>query len=199
MNKLISTLTLIVFSICAKAQTEKGTVYLGGMATWDNNKSESLKFTSSYNRLSIAPTVGVFVAKNLSIGLTPQYEYSQYKSEYSNSVPEYYNKSNLLGGGLDLRYYWTIIPQLAFFTQLSGSYLASVGGNNDYDIKQFNANITPNFAFFATKKLAFIFRYGILAYTHQKREGQDGVTTSNSFGANANAGFGLGLNYHFTK
>jgi hypothetical protein len=199
MNKLISTLTLIVFSICAKAQTEKGTVYLGGMATWDHSKNESLNFTSSYNRLSLAPTIGVFVAKNLSIGLTPQYEYGKDKSEYANTVSNYYNQSNLLGGGLDLRYYWTIISKLSFFTQLSGSYLTSVGSNNSYDIKQFNANITPNFAFFATKKLAFIFRYGILAYTHQKREGQDGVTTSNNFGVNANAGFGLGLNYHFTK
>ena len=101
----------------------------------------------------MAPTAGIFVAENFSIGLTPQYEYSQDKSEYSNTVSNYYNHSSLLGGGLDFRYYWTIIPQLAFFTQLSGSYLTSVGGNNDYEVKQFNANITPNFAFLQLKNL----------------------------------------------
>lgn len=199
MNKLISTLTLIVFSICAKAQTEKGTVYIGGMVNISTNKTENLNYTFKSNRLSLTPTVGIFVAKNFSIGLAPQYEYNKDASEYPNTISNYSNKSSMLGGGLELRYYWNIIPQLAFFTQLSGSYLISVGDSNTYDERLFTTNLTPNFSFFATKKLAFVFRYGALGYVHQKREGKDGVTTGDSFGFNVNNGFGLGLNYHFTK
>jgi hypothetical protein len=202
MNKLISTLTLIVFSICAKAQTEKGTVYVGGNAAF--SRSTSSQNTSSYanSQVYVSPTVGVFVAKNFSIGLTPQYSYSEtsYSSlhyngaGYSTSVSK--DETNLLGGGIDLRYYIAIVPKLYFFPQLSTSYRVSVG-KADVDTKVINANLSPNITFFATQKLALNFSYGALYYTHQTDKSPIMASKNESFGLSINQGTALGINFYF--
>jgi hypothetical protein len=198
MNKLISTLTLIVFSICAKAQTEKGNVYIGGSLSFNKSNTSQNGYSNEFSTAYVTPTVGLFLAKNFSVGLSPQYSYSKNNTEAftSNGLSISKNISHLLGGGIDFRYYFAIVPKLFFFPQLSSSYLVSIGQSNT-DTKLFRTSINPNLTFFATKKLALNFTYGALAYSYQTNKSTYTTTKFTSFDFNANQGAALGVNYYF--
>lgn len=202
MNKLISTLTFVALSICAKAQTEKGTVYLGGSVAFSRSTSNQNTSSSVNSQVFLSPTVGVFVAKNFSIGFSPQYLYSKssYNSLYYNgngySTNVSKNETNLLGGGIDLRYYFAIVPKLYFFPQLSANYRVSVG-KSEVDTKVINAGLSPNLTFFATQKLAFNLSYGALFYNHQTDKSRTIDNKNESFGLSINQGTALGINYYF--
>jgi hypothetical protein len=201
MNKIFSTLILSILTIAAKAQTDKGTVFVGGSVYYNSQTSKYQYNKNEHIRIELYPTVGVFLGNNWSIGITPQYSYyrdsSFYQNEYSSKSG---SKSKLLGVGLSVRRYWMIIPQLALFPQLSGNYLFSVG-DAGASAKNYNVNITPNIALFPTKRIAITFGYGGLAYTYQtgKDSSSGNPTSFSSFGINVNQGIALGFNYHFTN
>ncbi|WP_345953639.1 hypothetical protein [Mucilaginibacter sp. PAMB04168] len=202
MNKFISTLILIISTIAVKAQTDKGTVFVGGGISYNSQTSKDPTNHSKHINMDLLPTVGVFLGNNWSIGLTPQYSYARDSSfyKYDDYSSKSGHKSKLLGIGLSVRHYWMIIPQLALFPELSGSYLFSVG-DAGASAKSYNMNITPNMAFFPTKHIAITFGYGGLRYLHQtNKDTALGTTASyNTFGFNVNQGMILGVNYHFTN
>jgi len=201
MNKFLSTLILSILTIAVKAQTDKGSIFVGGGISYNSQTYKDRYNNSKYINMNLVPTVGVFLGNNWSIGIAPQYSYrrdsSYYQNEYSSKSGY---KSKQLGIGLSVRHYWMILPQLALFPQLSGNYLFSVG-DAGASVKNYNVYISPNIAIFPTKRFAIILGYGGLGYLHEtsKDAALAYTTTSNVFGLNVNQGGILGINYHFTN
>jgi hypothetical protein len=198
MNKLISTLTLIVFSICAKAQTDKGNVYIGGSVSYNRNTADQSGYSNEHEQAYLTPTVGFFLAKNFSIGLSPQYSYSKNISAVflNSGLNVNKNESHLLGGGINLRYYIAIVPRLFFFPEFSSSYMVSIGKSST-ESKLSRTSISPNLTFFATKKLALNLTYGAWAYTYQTNKGNFTNDKFTNFDFNINSSVALGVNYFF--
>lgn len=205
MRKLLLALIIVTSAIAAKAQTQKGTLYLGGSVSYLDQKNDNGNFNYYQNlQISLRPTIGMFVSDKWAIGITPLYNY--YRDSSFTQGPGYTSssssKSKLLGGGIDVRYYISLGQQFAFFPQFNGSYLTAVGkGKSDSDDHVFIATVSPNFAFFATKKIAINLAYGALMYRQERLFSQNGSASSKSeiFGLNVNGGMNLGVSYHFTK
>lgn len=147
----------------------------------------------------LMPTLGYFIASGWAIGLTPQYLYSK-DSTSNNSGNSSLTKTKYLGIGADLRRYWSIIPKLSFYAQLSGNYLLSVG-DAGADSKNYNVGASPNIAFFPTRYIALTLTYGSVGYTYQKDKYPDNASlnsvTTKTFNINLNRGAAIGFNYHF--
>ncbi|QKJ32401.1 hypothetical protein HQ865_22435 [Mucilaginibacter mali] len=205
MRKLLLAFVIVTAALNAKAQTEKGTLYLGGSVSYFNQKSNtSGSYFYQNQQLNVKPTIGMFVGSKWAIGITPMYSY--YKDSSFTQGPGYtsstLSKSKMLGGGIDVRYYITLGQQFAFFPQFNGSYLTSAGHSNSPNTDHvFSAAISPNFAFFATKKIAVNMAYGALLYQQGRSFSQVSgpATKTEMFGISASGGVSLGVSYHFTK
>jgi hypothetical protein len=206
MHKFILTIGLIVFTIITvKAQTNKGTIYLGGSVSYVNTetKSGTVGYTL-YRQLTLMPTVGIFLNSKWAIGITPTYQYLRDTSYQSG--PGYtqtsIEKTKLLGGGVNVRYYVKLGSQFAFFPQLAGTYLTAIDVKaTGYNERVYQAALSPNFAFFPTPKIAINMAYGGIRYQHQTFTPKDGSTpfSGNTFDINANGGITLGVAYHFSR
>jgi hypothetical protein len=207
MKKTILTLSIITLSILTKAQTQKGTVFLGGAAAFSNTSTKSGIYEIEQTQLSLAPVVGWFVSDNWSVGISPMYEYNKsrtpsvYYDLYNTPIVYGNSKQSLLGAGVNVRYYWMILPQFGFSPQVQVSYLTSIGDSNAFKSNVMAADLSPNFVFFPTKKIGVHLGYGAVTYAHEKDKAKDGTfsSTTNSFNLSANHGISLGVNFYLAK
>lgn len=208
MKKILLTIIIIASVTIAKAQTEKGQMYLGGNLGFTSQVFKS-PVTNDRNlrEFTVAPTIGFFVAKNWSIALSPTYRYSKDSVTFTSpfgggGVSSTVSKQKYLGGSIDVRYYVNITSQFAFFPQLSGGYYGLVGDNTKSG-NMSAVGISPNFAFFPTKNWAINLGFGALQYhqestTYKATAGSAEVkVSSKNFDFAANSGINLGVNYFF--
>jgi len=210
MKKFLLTIIVIAGVTVAKAQTQKGGMYLGGSVGFNSTVLKSPNTNDRNLRtFNLAPTIGFFVADNWSIALTPTYLYSRdsvtFKSPFGGGgVSSTVVKSKYLGGGIDIRYYVKISQQFAFFPQLSGGYYGRVGDKTTSG-NMAAVGISPNFAFFPTKKWAVNLGFGALQYRHESTTfkatstSAEVKTSNKDFDFAANTGLSLGVNYFFGK
>lgn len=209
MKKILLTLIIIASVTIAKAQTEKGSMYLGGSVGFNSSALNQPGLqTRNLREFNIAPTIGFFVANNWSIAVTPTYRYSKDSvtaaSGFGGSPLTSVNKQKYLGGSIDVRYYVNITPQFAFFPQLSGGYYGLVGDKTKSG-NMTAVGISPNFAYFPTKKWAINLGFGALQYRYESLTYKATSTTaevkntSKNFDFAANSGINLGVNYFFGK
>ena len=144
-NKIIGSLCLLLIALSAEAQTEKGSLLLGGSG------SMSLSFyknTSPVYRLNLNPNVGFFIANNFALGGVVDIEVNGNE----NSVEEY------LGAGPFLRYYFDtkkpkIKPYLGGGFAVSQFFSQGRFGTGSSNVL-FKANLSPGLAYFINENVA---------------------------------------------
>ncbi|PTQ95652.1 hypothetical protein C8P68_105157 [Mucilaginibacter yixingensis] len=204
MQKITLTLAFIICVLFAKAQTQKGTLYLGGSVSYLTQKTNGAFGSNTTNRqLEISPTIGKFINEHWAIGITPMYSYM--KDTAYVAGPGYSGgsivKRKMIGGGLEVRYYFQITDKFSFFPLLSESVLASFDSKDPMDIRENIVSLSPNFAFFPTRHIAINISLGSIQWITQSITDHsttpENKTTGSLFSSSFNSGLGLGAAYHF--
>lgn len=119
--KKILPLLLLFLSSLALAQTEKGSVMIGGNASVnfqnsdiENDLSDSKSFSVELN-----PLAGYFLGNNFSVGLALPLSWSKSKASYESFYPDYESSSRGTGVSPFIRYY---IPVKSFYIVTHGGY-----------------------------------------------------------------------------
>ena len=163
---ILSILIMVIVSLKVQAQTEKGTWILGG----------GVNFTSDKNNksLSLAPSAGYFVMKDVAVGSLVQYETKFNKDSYIYFAPS-------------VKYYF--LP-LGANVKLFAMGLAGLGSTKDTYGNKFSFTtweLSAGSAFFLNKSIALEFS---MAYAGSKFKGYDEQTGFSSK---------VGFNIHFNK
>ena len=194
----------------SQAQTpiKAGTVQVGGTVGYYHTSQESLAsyYNGSFNQngtvtytnsqFGIGPSVGFFVADNLAIGISGNYQVNHYTTSYSFAQPPSGYGNKQLQAGLSVQYYKMLTDQFGLVGTLGGGYqygnqASDNTPNNEATSKGFNTRLTPGIIFFPISKFSIGASIGGLEYGRSttKYEGStfpDNLVSS-SFGAN----FGL--------
>ena len=152
----------------------------------------------------------------MAIGLKVNYNYTKIASSYeqltaangsliSTTITQS-QKQNSTNIGPFIRYYIDISEKFKLFGQFNANVgfgkieqtnsNSTVGKNTTY-----NANITPSFAFFPTKKIALELGFGVISYNHSTTK-----SNAEAYAESKQEGFqfgfdslnpSLGINFHF--
>ncbi|TAG02827.1 MAG: hypothetical protein EAZ44_06835 [Cytophagia bacterium] len=173
------------------AQTEKGTIYVGGNlrfgSTTNKTTSGTITSESSSSNFSIIPDVGYFISDNVAIGLGIGYSQSTSKSPNGLTTTTTTESNFIIAP--TFRYYMpTSSETFKFFLQ------ARVGINTG-NVKSETATLTttdktngwdffvsPNFAYFPTKKWSIEFGVQGIGYSSGSRSNGFNNSTNNSSG-----------------
>ena len=209
-KKLLTFLIICCGVTAASAQNNKGDFYLGGSASYSYDSygtSNNYSFTTGYTvytnqdvtNFSISPEIGYFISKKWSIGIQPSFSrasgyetssFYSYTSPADNSVSSDNYHSDIIGIGINVRYYWMITDKIGIFPQMGISSL-----NNSVYLKYgtFSIGASPNVVFFPTPRLGVNLGFGQIAYN------LDYQTKQNTINAALNNNITFGLNYYFRK
>ena len=171
MKKLLLSLTAVcALALGANAQTEKGTIILGGTASYQSTKSDADGARAAQN-LNLVPNAGYFVSDNLALGTGVGYNYN--KSATANPVGQ--NEAIVVSPFG--RYYIGLSEQFKFFGQASVPMefgtVKPVDVNGDAGDKagtstSIGVALSPGFAYFPTKKVGIEFAFQGASYNNLK-------------------------------
>lgn len=200
-----------IFTGNALAQAQKGQTFIGGSlgVNYDGNTGGStyIPYLEGFTQYSISktttvqinPEFGYFISDNWSVSLQPTFSHSSgtetsYYTDYTNVNNNYlysdkYNL-NMIGIGINFRYYWMFTEKVGVFPQF--------GISDTNNIKQFGygilgAGANANLVFFPTPDLGINLGFGNLAYNLNYK------THISTFNFGLNNSLMLGLNYYFGK
>ena len=192
------------------AQTEKGQTFIGGSlaVNYDGNGTSSyFPYLAGYTQYVVSktttiefkPEFGYFLSKKWSISIQPGYCNSSgtetsYYNDYNTPTNSYtsadkYNL-NMIGIGINVRYYYMFTDKIGLFPQLGVSTSNNIKSLS-YGV--FTAGGDLNLVFFATPKLGINMGFGNAAYTLAYK------TNVSTFNLGLNNSLTLGLNYYFGK
>jgi hypothetical protein len=193
---------LAIAGFRSSAQTEKGKAIFGGTFAFDAEKQEGSN--QSATSLTILPTIGTFVEKNAAIGIGAGYVY--------NFVPDE-SKAKAFIIGPFVRGYKRVSDQFSFFTDFgfavgfgreenTSAITGPALGPTDYRSSSVAAGISPGFAFFPTKKVAFELSLNGLNYQTRVLKDKNGNRIDGSRTTTYSAGADfftpqLGIQFHF--
>lgn len=204
-------LVLLCIPALAKAQFNKGDIFLGGTFSGSYSHSDHPEYgnTSSYKNsgksISVYPSMGFFVNERFAVG--PQLGLSHYTSESTSDTYVQKNRTNAYSVGVLGRYFFPISSQFLF--TLSGDLYysrskarnenAAVGGSeNTRTTKSYEVGlqINPTFLFFPSPHWGFEAGIGSVGYSHSQS------LSDNSKQDNISVSYGsvyLGVAYYFRK
>ena len=206
-------------------QLAQGNIFIGSDLSFysESSSSEFNILTPGTNQLtgfSIAPEVGGFASKNVSLGLGFGYEYQSDK--FAAKVGQEYSKktTNIYDVNVFIRPYLSINENMALFLNtsvyFSGGTYKEVGKAEDPNLYVFydyiidgdltliKIGISPGFSFFLGKRFALEAKFGFIGYQYKKELYQ----TSHEEVVNLNKGFianfsfsslSFGLNYFIKR
>lgn len=197
MKKVLLTLSAIAtLGLAANAQTEKGQFLLGGQVSYEGT---SLKDgDDKTNSLSIAPSVGYFVADNIAVGTAIGYGWSEDKG--ANDLKTTQSVFQLAPFG---RMYTNNHSPVKFFGQLSVPMAWGSVENNDEkeaSVASYGVELAPGIAYFPTSNIGLELRVRGLYFNNASTtdEATDIKTTVNSYGLNVNSlAPTVGVTFHF--
>lgn len=197
MKKLYSILIFLVFTSVLSAQSQRGSMIIGGFFTVDGQNRTTDLSSSSLDRkdkrnsvfLSISPQMGWFTQENtvLGIGVTYQYSYAKQQVQVGNSPDgdPFIDESNVVL----LAPYWAKYVQLLddFYVTNTVSVLGGVGSSDASGSKSnvlvLGANYAPAVSYFMSDK--WIIRVGIgqVFYNFTRnRSSDDNVANNHTYG-----------------
>lgn len=207
---------LCAFAFTSNAQTEKGKNLIGGSINLSSSKLFQDIQSQDLKRYGLSPSYGHFFFDNLAIGIRGNLNYL--KNTVNFDVPNNTNgvitngtsttiqKQTIYSVGPFVRYYVDITERFKFFGQFDANvgfgkvHQDSNGINNTDDSKLtfYGTSISPNLAFFPTKKWAIELGFDLFSYSKRVYKQTTYKTTVDNF----NFGFNtfspsLGVNYHF--
>lgn len=196
MKKVLLVAIFAVAGLTASAQTEKGTVLLGGNIGFGTSKSDVDGAKSSTN-FEIMPKAGYFVSNNTAVGLGLGYEYNKFESGA---------KSDEFTVAPFTRCYRDLSDQFKFFSELSvpvgfGSE-KNAAGTKVAETTSVGVSLAPGFAFFPTKKIGVELAFSGISYENIKTEDGNGNKVDGASGSSFNIGANffapkLGVTFHF--
>ncbi len=199
MKKIVLALSGIVLIQLAQAQVAKGSLFIGGSASFSNSKTESGNSTAKTNMWAALPQVGVAIQQNKVVGI--QLHVSGSATERVDLTSK--TSSNGYGAGVFYRQYfplankWMLYGQANVLAIFSHSKTVAQGVTTDKGKAwQAEFGITPGISFQAGKKLwleASLSDLFSVNYTHSKADALNpsgaviNTSTQNNFTASANA------------
>ena len=207
MKKFTLFFILFFFIAFANAQINRGTIFLGGGVSANNNKSISPSSVTNSHGLSIFPSIGLAVKENIVFGIKGGYGYG--KTKYSiASVSE---KDRSYSGGVFLRRYLALGKGFYLFGEAEAIYfhrkndqLTGIDEQSHLTQKVFQLSLNPGLAYAVNN----IFHLEIslnelvhLDYNKTKREnifiGGSTQEESKGFYFNSNASSASAINIGF--
>jgi len=198
MKKTILFFSFLIVSVLAKAQTEAGTVVLGGGFNFSAQSPENSNNTKT-SYFMFQPSVGYFVADRFVVGL--DLEMRTWKSTAAGATQE---KSSVFAIGPYARYYKFLSDneKVAFYGQadFAFGFGKDTRGNNP-STKQaaFTVGISPGFSYFFSKHWS-----GEIGFTGLRLTTSDPDTNTNNdktttvdFGINSLTPSGIAVRYYF--
>ena len=195
------TLLCILFSLCAHAQFNKGDKFIGGEVgmrhtSYDGGDEEDFYF-------GVSPSAGIFLTKNLALGLELGYSHDAYKTYIDSQVSSKRNSQSYTTGVFAKRFF-TIADKFFFALRGDAMYQRSMsnsalfnGAKSSTKSYVLSANVTPSFIFFPSPKWGIEASLGSLSYSHRQEIPSDGSTNDQ---LNFYAGsFSLGFTYYLRK
>jgi hypothetical protein len=228
-NTLSKTLLAALIALTgspAQSQIYKGATFIGGNLGMSQRSVQvnSVGYNdNSYFSAFVNPKAGCYVTKNLAIGLSLHFGFSNGENTQPNPMYGYYGpihtsqRTYAAGGSVFARYTKFIIPKLAFFTEGSIGYRHTRDEveTNYYPMYEtsggrgngFNVSIVPGIMFMATPRLGFEVSYGNLGYGYMRYKQDNAgfgpaipapVSTVSEFGFDLTSStISLGFNYYF--
>lgn len=182
------------FGLVVNAQTDKGTVLLGGNVSYDYSKVVDVD--GNAQTYAITPQVGYFVKDNLALGSGIGYAGSTVKDALDNktimgefSIAPY---ARQYAGNGDFKFFGQVAVPM-------GWGQSKVDGTKVGTTERYGVAVSPGIAYFPTSKLGIELSVKGLyyEYTSNKPEGGSKVGT-NSFGLNADSWApSIGVNFYF--
>jgi len=193
MKKVLLIAAVALASFTASAQTEKGTVVLGGTAQFETSKEDGE--SESTDDLTITPVIGYFVANNISLGAGVGY--AQRKSALGKAgafVVSPFGRCYKSLGSEQFKFFGELAVPLAFGT-IKNSSDVKVATTSSVGV-----SLSPGFAFFPTKKFGIELGFNGVSYisTTTKAEVGGAKATNDTFSIGADF-FSpqLGLQFYF--
>ncbi|MFZ6010648.1 MAG: outer membrane beta-barrel protein [Bacteroidota bacterium] len=191
---------LFFTTIVVNAQTGAKTKMIGGGIVYSSTKYDYTP-QSSYNSLSLIPTLGYFVKDNLAIGLQVGYHWNG-----SDIGPSQSSRRNGLGFGPFIRYYVpTSNSNFAVYAQFSTSInlgkQKDQNGSNSFEAnyRDIDAGIAPGFVYFFNQHWAVELQLEGVSYSNNDPNTDADNDTRRSFliGLNSLSPSTIGFRYHF--
>ena len=209
-NILLPGILFIISIATALAQTGQGNFYIGGSFSYDYKSygSEStISYLSGYTNyyltkvgtFSISPEIGYFLSDKWSIGIQPTFQRnsgteSSYYYAYSGTAGNNYTTdsyhTNIIGGGINIRYYAMINDKFGFFPAFG---ISSLNNATYPKYGTLNIGIVPNFVFFPMSSLGVNLGFGNVGYS------LDYQTKDHNINAGLNNNITFGLNYYWGR
>ncbi len=206
-------LSSVLFIICistASAQINKGAFYIGGNLSYNydsfgstNTYSYPTGYTNYYvtkvSNFSISPEFGYFLSKKWSISIQPTYQrtsgtgtsdFYSYSTPADNFVYVSNYQNNIIGIGINARYYCMLSDKIGFFPQIG---LGTLNNVTYLKYGTLNLGVNPNFVFFATPQLGINLGFGTVNYS------LDYKTKDHTINAGLNNNITFGLNYYWGR
>ncbi len=201
MKKLLFSLIAVTgFTLSSNAQTEKGTLALGGRINYSNEKYEYTNSSEGkYTSFNLTPQVHYFIKNDLALGLSVGY--SQYKED-----KDYIGKEFSIAPSV--RKYYNLGSQFKAFAEIAVPFYfgneKDLDNNNkvttkNYDENGFGIYLSPGVAFFASKNIAIELQLDGLYYESETREYSNNDTRKyKEFGFRGNLlNPSIGARFHF--
>jgi hypothetical protein len=228
MKKIILIASFLITSLSISAQTDQGTLFVGGGLNFGSAKSKTKTTTSTTSTtqdgftttsFGISPGIGYFVSDKLAIGLDISYQGSTDKAPAPSDVKF---RNTAFGFTPYLRYYLMLEDNFGFtgsfgvsvssITSKSTSGSTTVDGPKGSNLA---VGITPGIVYFPTTRIGLEANFGFLGFTSSKQEEINGSnnkveTTNTEFGLKANSlqpttiqtipfGLQFAFRYYFAK
>lgn len=215
-KQLLIMAALCAFAFTSNAQTEKGKNLIGGSINLSSSKISQGTQSQDSKEYGINPSYGHFFFNNLSIGIRGNVNHSKSITNFdainstngiiTNGTSVTNQKQTIYSVGPFTRYYVDITETFKFFGQFDANigfgkvHQDTNGMNNTDDSKLtvYGASVSPNLAFFPTKKWAIELGFNLFSYNKRvyKQAFYESTVDNFNFGFNTFSPR-LGLNYHF--
>lgn len=220
-KRILAVLPMLLLSLTAMAQLEKGTILLGGGVGFGSSNSSSettgIYSESTTNNFNFSPDAGFFFQDNWVLGISLPLSWSKTttNSKPAAGAAEFSSESKNSSWGLApfVRGYFPFGEKISAFGQVQAGYsqISSTftpNGNEDAssgkDVNSFNATASLGLSYFPKTWLGVNLSVSPLSYTSSSWE--DNGYTENAEGDSSGFNFGvdtsvitLGVNFFLSK
>ena len=185
----------------------KHTVLLTGHIGFTFGKSDNLSAGNAHSaQLQFSERSGCFVANNLAMGVSVEYNFNYNKEKGYGTLPSgseiFTNRyRHTILPGYFLRYYKMFTPKLGIYGQFNAACLVALHDTYSNDVSLINKDqylgfrlgAAPGLLYLVSKRVAIEASFGSITYDYQRDLNSSNVSHSGGLSFNPNLNFGLSL------
>ena len=197
---LLSIIAVAGLAFSSNAQTEQGKWVLGGAVSFTSEKAEGADKANT--EFSIIPSVGYFVANDISVGVGVGYTSSKdigFEKTSAFIVSPFGRYYKSIGESGQFKFFGQVSVPMAFGKVEDVDADGNVGDEQG-KTTVIGVNLAPGFAFFPSKRVAIEFSLNGLTYANQSAEDADGNDLGGSDTFSFDTNFftpRVGIQFHF--